>query len=66
MVKVELAELVAKPTFLFGCRHYHTIDTWRVLAPIDLGDAANAFEHIRLTPQHQSLKRPDTFQIAFS
>ena len=36
------------------------------LALIHLGDPTNAFEHIRLTPQHQSLKRPHTCEIACS
>jgi len=66
LVKIELAELIAKPTSLFRCRHHHTIDTWRVLTRIHLGDPTNAFEHIRLTPQHQSLQRPDSFQVTFS
>jgi hypothetical protein len=66
LVKIELAELSAKPTSFFGCCHHHVIDTGRVLTRIHLGDPANAFEHIRLTPQHQSLERPDSFQIAGS
>ena len=66
LVKIELAELIAKPTSLFGCRHYHVIAPRRVLTRIHLGDATNAFQHIRLTPQHQSLKRPDACQIAGS
>jgi hypothetical protein len=66
LVKIELAKLIAKSTSFLGCRHYHVIDTGGVLTRIHLGDPTNAFQHIRLTPQHQSLKRPDTFQIAFS
>jgi len=65
-VKIELAELVAEPTSLFGCENQYLVYPWCVLALIHLGDPTNAFEHIRLTPQHQSLKRPHTFEIAFS
>jgi hypothetical protein len=66
MVQIELAESFAEPSSFFRCRHDHLIDTGRVLPRIHLGDATNAFEHIRLTPQHQSLKRPDALQIACS
>jgi hypothetical protein len=65
-VQIELAEPMAELSSFFRCRDDHLIDTGRVLSPVHLGDATNAFEHIRLTPQHQSLQRSHSFQIAFS
>jgi hypothetical protein len=66
MVQIEVAELLAEPSSFFRCRDAPLIATGRVLPRIHLGDAANTFQHIRLTPQHQSLKRPDALQIAGS
>jgi len=66
MVQIEVAELSAEPSSFFWCRHYHLIDTWRVLSLIHLGDATNAFDYIRLTPQHQALQRPDPLHITCS
>ena len=54
-VKIELAELIAKPTSFFRCENHHLIHTRRILSLIHLGDASNAFKHIGATPQHQSL-----------
>jgi hypothetical protein len=55
-VQIELAELIAQPTSFFWCEDEPLIHTWRVLPLIHLGDATNAFHHIRSTPQHQSLQ----------
>jgi hypothetical protein len=66
MVPIELAESCAEPASFFRCRDDHLIDTGRVLPRLPLGDAANAFQPIRLAPQQQSLERPDAWQIACS
>lgn len=66
LVKSQLAELVAEPSSFFGGRHHHAIDTGGVFALIHLGDATHAFQHVRLTPQHQSLQRPDPSQVVGS
>jgi hypothetical protein len=55
-MKIKLAKLLTEPTSFFWCRRYYLIDPWRVLSLIHLGDAANAFEPVRSTLQHQSLK----------
>ncbi len=65
-VQFKLAQLIAEPTSLFWCENQHLIHTGRVLSLVHLGDPTNAFEHVRPTPQHQSLKRSHTFAIAFS
>ena len=66
MVQIELAELSAEPTSFFRREDQHLIHTWRVLALIHLGDASHAFQHVGTTPQHQSLQRPHTGEIALS
>jgi hypothetical protein len=65
-VKIELAELMAQPASFLGRRYEQAIDAWGVLAFVHLGDMTHAFAHVRPTSQHQSLQRPDAFQIACS
>ncbi|ETW92265.1 MAG: hypothetical protein ETSY1_44400 [Candidatus Entotheonella factor] len=55
-MKIELAELIAKPSSLFRCQDQYLIHTGGVLSLIHLGDAANAFEHVGAAPQHQALQ----------
>ncbi len=62
----EVAELCAQRiSFLWG-RHHDVIRAGCRLAMVHLGGSAHALQHVRPTPQHQSLQRSPVLQIAFS
>src|SRR5512143_2133481 len=63
LMKLELVEFLTQHSAFFRRFHQPIIHAWCVLSLVHLGDSADAFQHVRLASQHQSLEGSDGLQI---